>query len=472
MSYFFENNEEMNETCAAPKDELYYIAGGLMDRYVTCRSKYVQMSSEKAYLAKNKATQEPLPLTYGVLRKHLEYQFSVAIFGGAKASKFVCFDVDYPDPEVVRRLIREIVAFGFPKDSVHVSTSGGKGYHVELFFDNVVYTNLLKDFYQYICEHGGFDPHKVEFRPTNSQAIKLPLGKHYKTGNICWFLDRDTLEPIQDNTYLLRIVPLERDWAQNLIRERCTSWKRKKRAVHKMNGPQKQGIETVRYEKRVPQMTGPGMRHNLMVSIATHERCNGKNQQEIEATLRSWLADQPQEYITDPPDEVAEDIVRIAAWTCRETFKAVRREVFLTQAEADMIVFQHCGLRKKLLYLIIMFCKWQGTAKMTPKTMRAYVGSSEAGVKKALKELRKTGVIKVEPGPVLMQEGNLYREPNTYTYQKPEQKEGKQMPIHWSYRADSFLDEYRKAIRFFVPEGEWQGLFTKKELEELRKETS
>ena len=47
----------------------------------------------------------------------------------------MCFDVDVSDPVVVRSIIEGVEHLGVRHDDIHVSRSGFKGYHVELFFD-------------------------------------------------------------------------------------------------------------------------------------------------------------------------------------------------------------------------------------------------------------------------------------------------------------------------------------------------
>ena len=94
--------------------------------------------------------------------------------------------------ETVHAIINFLTALGFPQDRIYVSFSGGKGYHVEMFFDRLVYTNRLYALYSTVISQSDLDPRKVEFRPLPGNAIKLPLSIHGKTGNVCWFVDQKT----------------------------------------------------------------------------------------------------------------------------------------------------------------------------------------------------------------------------------------------------------------------------------------
>ena len=118
------------------------------------------------------------PLTDGVLRNHLEHKYAVAVFAGERSSRFLCFDVDDGRRETVGEVIGALMEMGFPRCGIHVSLSGGKGYHIEVFFDKLVRTEKLKRIYQRVLDLTELTVRQVEFRPTNSNAIKLPLSVH------------------------------------------------------------------------------------------------------------------------------------------------------------------------------------------------------------------------------------------------------------------------------------------------------
>ena len=167
-------------------------------RYVLC------LSGGRTVIPKRK---EGLysPLTDGVLRSHLEHRYAVAVFAGEFSSRFLCFDVDDGRKETVRAVTGALKEMGFPHGGIYISLSGGKGHHIELFFDRLVRTEKLRRIYQRVLELTKLTAQQVEFRPTNGNAIKLPLSVHARTGNICWFVDQDTLVPIERYDYLLEI---------------------------------------------------------------------------------------------------------------------------------------------------------------------------------------------------------------------------------------------------------------------------
>ncbi len=173
--------------------DFFAIADRLCDLYITYRRRYVVMQAapelEAGYrIYMPKSSSGPVKLTNRVVCRHLNRKLAISVFAGAYSSKFICFDVDYPDPFEVKKLIEILTGYGVPRDLIYVSTSGGKGYHVEIFFDGLVYTDRLRTFFDCVVLKAESNPLKVEFRPTNGQAIKLPLSVHCKT-------QRPTLRP-------------------------------------------------------------------------------------------------------------------------------------------------------------------------------------------------------------------------------------------------------------------------------------
>ena len=184
---------------------LFYDAvNALTSLYVTNVDRFVMGVNQHYFIPHKK-------LDNNVILGHMNMKYSIGVFSYPNSSKFICFDVDMGDKDIVFKVINALRSFGFPQEYIYVSSSGGKGYHVEMFFDKPLNLKLLHDLYDWVIEEENLDPKKVEFRPTFTQAIKLPLSRHPKTGNICWYLDQQTLSPIKDISYITQIVQMSRD---------------------------------------------------------------------------------------------------------------------------------------------------------------------------------------------------------------------------------------------------------------------
>lgn len=175
----------------------------LYDLYVmTNKKRLVQYLNEETGEAKYK-TEEVLSgkkraITTGKLVKHVKGEATYGVFAGNYWGKFLCFDVDYegrkPSEVWVKKLINSLKRHSIRDEQIHVSISGKKGYHVDLFFDDVIAVKTLKLFYKHIITDIGADAGKIEFRATYGIGVKLPLGIHRETEVYCGFVTRSFCE--------------------------------------------------------------------------------------------------------------------------------------------------------------------------------------------------------------------------------------------------------------------------------------
>lgn len=99
-------------------------------------------------------------LTDTIIDKHLANQLTVGIkLGAGGLTKFFTFDVDIKDnkyecQDVTRKLVNLLIDhYGIPKNDIHVSTSGQKGYHVDLYFTDVIPESKLIPFYEEVLRN-------------------------------------------------------------------------------------------------------------------------------------------------------------------------------------------------------------------------------------------------------------------------------------------------------------------------------
>lgn len=253
--------------------------------YVSYRKKYVLCLPGGRLVTPKRKGELYSVLTSNVLKNHLMQKYAIAIFAGPKTSRFVCFDVDDGKKETVAGIVNALEEIGFPREHVYVSFSGGKGYHVEMFFDQLVSTARLKDLYARMLEITGFTERQVEFRPTHGSAIKLPLSVHARTGNMCWFADRDTLELIERYDYLFEIEQIPAILLERIVpiqpvkktsgREICRDHAMREHSC--LN-------ETPVLDQADDQydVQAVGTRHNLMRKKAVHMRLTGKSRASCE----------------------------------------------------------------------------------------------------------------------------------------------------------------------------------------------
>lgn len=130
---------------------------------------------------------------------HLKGDKTIGVFSGKEVTKFMCFDVDTgkQSKRVAQRDTRAIIhvlvnEFAVPYECIEVVDSGNKGYHILLFFDDVISVNYIRAFYREVLARAEYNSTEIELRPTATQGVKLPLGVHRKTGKRAHFVDERT----------------------------------------------------------------------------------------------------------------------------------------------------------------------------------------------------------------------------------------------------------------------------------------
>ena len=445
--------------------KFFEVVNKVTSLYVTYRGRYVVAINGKVFIPHKDGF--PKKLDNRALINHVNQRYALGVFSAEHGSKFICFDVDLPDKDIVRKVIHGLCEFGFPKDRIYVSYSGGKGFHVEVFFTDLVYLNDLRNLYLWVIKKENLDSQKVEFRPTFGQAIKLPLSVHHKTGNVCWYLNTDTLEPIKDIGYVTQIVQMDRDEVEKMIHDKIVP------------SDLAQEMKSKHLSERSPSctsycegdnMTGAGMRHEMMKAMALRERYKDTPQEVIEEKLIKWAEAQNPDFITDPWNYVVKDAESLAAFVWSEKFKKYSREIFIAANDLETLLSLRGMYKKKLLFLLILFYRKFGVVRMSHERMAEYVGASRSGIINALNALEEeVGCIAAKPGTSYRVDGLVHRTSNEYVY-KPKAFDpwGDKFSVDWDFKKETFNQVYLKMIRDNVPQDEWKKHFTKKEMEELQ----
>lgn len=154
-------------------------------------------------------------LNDGMINSHLTGKQTISIFPRRRDSaSFLIFDVDTRgrSDEYTLKIVEALYECGINREDIHVSHSGSKGYHVELFWTEPVPTRKLERFGAHIKSMIGVTGQEIEIRPRTSggTGIKLPLGYHRKTSKFCGYVDNETLEPVGNPYhYFLAIQPID-----------------------------------------------------------------------------------------------------------------------------------------------------------------------------------------------------------------------------------------------------------------------
>lgn len=395
-------------------------ADSLKKHYCFYTRKYVLMKPSYTKTVSHYFTDE-------VLKSHLDGRYAIGVFAGEKATKFISFDIDIGGHSVVKNVVDTLELLGFPRDRIYVSTSGKKGYHVDMFFDPYIYNERARNIYELVIWQAQLDPKKVEFRPTHKQAIKLPLGIHAKTGNRCWFVDRETLEPIERMDYISEIQHINAAMVYDILR----IWNKKRWSelyIEAVLNPKTDPAFEPEYDYRRKEeyfenhkLTEPGTRHNMMVRIATDIRYCGAGQKQIEKFLMGWYYRQDPGLMDSSEDEVREDAQEIAEWAA-ENVPIVRNDapppsnkpITIDKNDISRVLMGSTKTTRLTALLIITYCKMYGAAKISYASIADTVGCVEASAKTAVNELIRKRVIFKQSGGMHVFGGKMIKKSNVY----------------------------------------------------------
>lgn len=404
----------------------YDIADRFVGLYVSYRQRYVMMVNGALFIPKRKNS-SPIPLSNSIICKHLNRRFAVGVFAGMYSSKFICFDVDDGSKETVRKLIGLIADFGIPEEYVYVSSSGGKGYHVEVFFDALVYTEKLRIFYDCVVYTGRLNAQKVEFRPTHKQAIKLPLSVHAKTGNVCWYVNPRTFEPYESMDYVMEIKQFSADKFNELVdkcglRKPIVTTEEDDLIAEQLPGAPKVR-ELTEQERQIldgsseyPDITQPGQRHTIMRAIAVHNRSAGMTLEESTDALLKWWAAQDRSLTTTSDEEGIKDIHETVAWTFSPhfIFRRTVKKLTITNDILRVVLSAKTKSERKFLFLLACFSSVYGRMSMSYERIAKYTDCTSMTIRRLIDKLVEAGYITVVKSKCTVSEGTFSRTPNTY----------------------------------------------------------
>lgn len=359
--------------------------------------------------------QAPKHLNRGYIYQHLLGQYAVCVIGSPDSSRFTSFDVDSGGWEMATRVINALEQLGIDRSRIYISTSGGKGYHIEMFYDRAVSYAVQRVMYRKMLRMIGATIHEVEFRPTHTQAIKLPLSRHHKTGNWCWYLNRTDGTPIEDREYVLSIERMEAATIERIAGTEGSEEKTKKSLpseISEEKAPKTQVAEKkekakVEYENvdlsKLPAITAPGMRHDLTLNIAISCRKSGNSKNETLRLLYAWYEEQDKHLTQTPREEALQDIENIVQWVFdRFDFKAWTngdyKTVNITATHVEQILSVKGLIPRAMVFYTQIHSVRKKKNRATEREMAEIFHSDKRTISEAKARLEKAGVIEVKLG--------------------------------------------------------------------------
>ncbi|MBA2869982.1 hypothetical protein HNQ85_000240 [Anoxybacillus calidus] len=380
--------------------------------YIQTRSKYLIQFPNSRYVTINKKqSARTVALNDSMLKTHLAGELTYGIFNGGYFNKFITFDVDFSDGTMARwatlKLIDVLVSeFHIMRKDIHVSLSGRKGYHVDLFFDKPLPVANVQAFYnRVIAEVGELPGGQIEFRPTWTQGIKLPLGIHQRTGNRCWFVDNETLEPIESFDYLLDVEPMDASVITGVDFGLTDEQAQEFEAVATETDisvnilDESAALQKARRILEAGRLTESNTRHNTTFILACFFNSQGFEQEEAVEAIMEILLNTPREYFNkgSTPDYWLKEARRLVAYVYDKNITLGNADKPVKIYKSEILAVLQCGTfrQKQMLYAMLVTSKRYGpTFYLTTSTAMKMIGTnSRQTVQNAIKALVEKGFV-------------------------------------------------------------------------------
>jgi hypothetical protein len=393
------------------------LAKKLFGLYVMTTKKYL-LQDEKAY------TTQYYPLNDYLLIRHLKGDKTIGVLLGAGGlTKFLCFDVDVKHnpakaKEVTRRLVSLLMLeYGIQQKDIHVSESGGKGYHIELFFDKAIPYTYFEPFYKEILYKLDENIHTIEQRPT-TKGVKIPLGVHRGTKKVCYYVNPISLKPIKNKNYVLSIVPLDyeefkakildsvEDISVNTFKLEHNEGQQTENLLHDVKIDDKSLEDIEKDILKVLQnnrLSYAGTRHKLTLQIAKYYYSQGEEKEIAYEVIKNVMMNS-KDFINPETTNymILEDIDRTVndVYSKGYLLRGARTEIEITKAEIlQILAIKELHLKKLLLSMLIhskKFKKKNNAFTMSLSIMKKYGNTlNEGRLIKYLKLLEQMGKIKI-----------------------------------------------------------------------------
>lgn len=384
----------------------------LHELYVNYEKNFIQQFDDGSYRS---FIEKHLYLGVGFIKHHIEGSKTYGIREKV-ASKVIVFDVDEMRKDIVDEIVAILEEFGFPQNTIHVSFSGKKGYHITAFFSEPISLKLLKVIhYGVLVKLYKRIPNaqhvNIDLRPTKNYGVKIPLGIHRSTGNRCWFVKKSTLAPIEDFEYIYTIERISLDFFLNEIMERLKKENSQTKLIqdalllsqrdeikYKSTSKSDKDIEAILQIELLP-----GMRHNTLYHMCILLKLTGLSAEECKQELNNWIYSQDKNLFTTPLYKCEKDIEEIV----NNVYKRCGSENNTTAEKT--IINLHCSqlrfilsFKSSKMWLLLLYLlkyyhstascslEWQGHAL---SSIQKETGLAQNTITKLLHELKELGYI-------------------------------------------------------------------------------
>lgn len=438
------------ENKLSPDTENYRrrIKDRLLELYFVQTKSYLIMQRDGNYISytkgkENSKGKKAKALHDWQLYAHLDGKHTLGARSGVMMNIFLAFDVDFPNISMAKWVTYAISnVLDEMRIEHHISFSGSKGYHIEIFFEDLVTHHIHKNLFDYVLDKADVRQYfkskkskmtrknangedvelgEVEYRPSEAYGIKLPLGYHQKTKRFCGFCDKSdglrVMGATESYEYLLKIKRINsKELTEEYFPELLTYTKieqyaskeefmQTESAIAQYNPLKQYNLNENEAIDEAQDLLTNGLkyknsRHNSMFKIAKLFKYYGLEEDEATEKLLEWMNRQPKELYEATAEEARNDIIKSVhdVYAGSYSIKPIPKEIAVTYQEIVAII-KSCPkeTEKLLMYAILIHSKrWatkQGAFYFTQEKMAEATALGLTTVKVTIPKLEKLGVL-------------------------------------------------------------------------------
>lgn len=421
----------------------------LSDLYIIQRGHYLIQYKEGYGQYKtgqlNKSGKRAKALADWQFEKHLNGDFTVGTFGGKLKSKFMTFDVDFPSGLEMAKWITYKIAKTLDDLGIHtyyISFSGNKGYHIDLFFKDLILIDHAQQFFNYVVKRSGVlhfsdTGNKVEFRVTDKLGVKIPLGTHQKTDNYCGFCNvEDGLKVMnkeQSEKYLFTIEKMKSETILNIIQAEDvddieTAEMVKTEDAISPHKPLKNYDQSEDYsiDRAIDLLQNglkfKGSRNNSLFLIGLYLKYQGLDLEQCKLELNNWMERQNPELYSTPLKQCYKEIDAMInnMFSKNYNLSAGNKDLTVTLDEIKWIM-ENCPEKnqKLITYAMLIHSKrhanMEGVFYFPFKDIEATTGLDDNTVHRQVNKLQELNVIEIKDRNRIQKGKGLQKKlPNLY----------------------------------------------------------
>ena len=413
--------------------------------YITTRNRFIEMTKdgnwitvEKTNNIMSKSFKRKYSLCDRDITDHLKQKKTLGVHMVGNYSKFITFDIDRLDIDILETVVNAI-SYYVEKENIHCSYSGLKGYHIEVFFKELIPKDIIDKFYHVILSDTGYKENEVECRGNNNQAVKLPLGINFKNkngmNNYCYYCNEFGVEIKNSLEYIQSIEPVdikaiyeavEINYTPNYLKNNelidIEDLKQSVKELPIYNLTIDNKIQNV--EKLIQEgINIEGSRHQSLYKVAVYLKdTKGLEIEKTKVFLNKWLKEKcTSELFKSTKEEIEQDIKDTCNCIYKNDYKMKvnKRSVALSNLDIKEILSIKSKPLRHIYFILYVHCKAYGDLKglfyMTYEQMgqAGANNSNRVSLKKQLESLQSEGKIQITESNVSQNKG-YKKKPNKY----------------------------------------------------------